>query len=72
MKTEPYEYSGYPIELEYQEQEGAFWPNRFQVRVPVGGNAEWQGEVYSQASYPTEEECIAAMQRDARKYVDAL
>lgn len=72
MTTENYTYNNYEIELEYQEQDGTFWPNRFQVRVPVGGNFEFRGEQYSQVSFPTEEECLAVMQRDAKRFIDAL
>lgn len=73
MKTERYIYNHFEIELEYLEQENVFWPNRFQVKVPVeGGNFQWRGEQYEQASFTTKEECFNVMKRDAQKFVDRL
>lgn len=72
MVTETYSYKDIEVELEYLDRDGAFWPNKFQVRVPVVGGAEWQGEQYSQTSFPTKEECLKVMKRDAMNFIDRL
>jgi hypothetical protein len=72
MLTKEYTYEDIEIELEYQEQDGAFLPNKFIVRVPMGSGFEIRCEQYSQTSFATEEECLAVMERDAQNFVDAL
>jgi hypothetical protein len=72
MKTETYVYNDHEAELEYQEQDGAFWPISFKVRVPIRGGFESRGEQYEQISLPTEEECLAMMRRDAQNFINAL
>ena len=73
MITEHTNHNGYDVELEYQEQDGLFWPNKFTVRIPkTGGKILWEGEQYPQVSCNTKDECLAMIMRDAQRYIDSL